>query len=41
MFKFGQGGDQSINRFVKKTLPKNYAESLLNLEIEIELNENV
>lgn len=33
MFKFGQ--------FTKKTLPKNFAEQILNLEMEVELNEQV
>jgi hypothetical protein len=32
--------DESL-RFTKKSLPSNFAEQLLNLEIELELNENV
>ncbi|CAK59229.1 unnamed protein product (macronuclear) [Paramecium tetraurelia] len=35
MFKFGQ------EKFTKKTLPKNFADQILNLEMEIELNEQV
>ncbi|CAD8198603.1 unnamed protein product [Paramecium octaurelia] len=35
MFKFGQ------EKFTKKSLPKNFADQILNLEMEIELNEQV
>ncbi|CAD8089737.1 unnamed protein product [Paramecium primaurelia] len=35
MFKFGQ------EKFTKKTLPKNFADQILNLEMEIELNDQV
>lgn len=35
MFKFGS------DKFTKKTLPKNFADQILNLEMEVELNEQV
>ncbi|CAD8203184.1 unnamed protein product [Paramecium octaurelia] len=35
MFKFGQ------EKFTKKSLPKNFADQILNLEMEIELNDQV
>ena len=31
----------NLSRFTKKSLPKNFAESVMNLEIEVELNEVV